>query len=132
MVALDKNTGAELWRASRDEVSNWAMPLVVDYAGSGQVVVAATNKVRSYDLKTGKLIWECAGLGGNVIPAPVYKDDVVYVMRGWRNPNLLAIRLGRTGDLTGPDAVRGSKTRGNSYTPSPLLYDDKLYTLTDT
>ena len=132
IVALDKNTGAELWRANRDEVSNWAMPLVVDYAGSKQVVMAGTNKVRSYDLKTGKVIWECAGLGGNVIPAPVHKDDVVYVMSGWRNPNLMAIRLGRTGDLTGSDAVLWSNTRGNSYTPSPVLYDDKLYTLTDT
>jgi len=131
IVALDKNTGAELWRASRDEVSNWAMPLVVDYAGSRQVVVAATNKVRSYDLKTGKLIWECAGLGLNAIPAPVRKDDVVYVMSGFRNPNLLAIRLGRTGDLTGSDAILWSNTRGNSYTPSPVLYDDKLYTLAD-
>ena len=132
IVVLDKNTGAELWRANRDEVSNWAMPLVVDYAGSKQVIVAATNKVRSYDIKTGKVIWECAGLGGNVIPAPVHKDGIVYVMSGFRNPNLMAIRLGRTGDLTGSDAVLWSTTRGNSYTPSPVLYDDKLYTLTDT
>ena len=131
IVALDKNTGAELWRASRDEVSNWAMPLVVDHAGSRQVVVAATNKVRSYDLKTGKLIWECAGLGLNAIPAPVRKDDIVYVMTGFRNPNLMAIRLGRTGDLTGSDAILWSNSRGNSYTPSPVLYDDKLYTLAD-
>jgi outer membrane protein assembly factor BamB len=131
IVALDKNTGVELWRSSRDEVSNWAMPLALDHAGSKQVVMAGTNKVRSYDLKTGKLIWECAGLGGNVIPAPVYKDGVVYVMSGWRNPNLMAIRLGRTGDLTGSDAVLWSNARGNSYTPSPVLYDDKLYTLTD-
>jgi outer membrane protein assembly factor BamB len=36
IVVLDKNTGAELWRANRDEVSNWSMPLVVDYAGSKQ------------------------------------------------------------------------------------------------
>jgi outer membrane protein assembly factor BamB len=132
VVVLDKNTGAELWRANRDEVSTWSMPLVVDYAGSKQVIVAAANKVRSYDLKTGKVIWECAGLGGNVIPAPVYKDGIVYVMSGFRNPNLMAIRLGRTGDLTGTDAVLWSTTRGNSYTPSPVLYDDKLYTLTDT
>ena len=108
------------------------MPLVVDYAGGKQVIVAASNRVRSYDLKTGRVIWECAGLGGNVIPAPVHKDGVVYVMSGFRNPNLMAIQLGRTGDLTGSDAVLWSTTRGASYTPSPVLYDDKLYTLTDT
>jgi len=132
IVALDKNNGTELWRAARDEPSAWAMPLVVDYNGGKQVVVSATNKVRSYDLKTGKLIWECAGLGVNAIPTPVRQDDVVYVMTGFRDPNLMAIRLGRTGDLTGSDAVLWKNTRGNSYTPSPVLYDNKLYTLTDT
>ena len=132
IVTLDKNNGKELWRASRDEHSAWSMPLVVDHAGSKQVVVTATNKVRSYDLKTGKLIWECAGLGVNAIPAPVHQDDIVYVMTGFRDPNLMAIRLGRTGDLTGSDAVVWKNTRGNSYTPSPVLFDNKLYTLTDT
>ncbi len=132
IVALDKTTGAELWRAKRDESSTWSMPLILDYKGTTQVVVAATNKVRSYDLKTGKLIWECGGLGVNVIPAPVWQDDMVFVMSGFRNPNLMAIRLGRTGDLTGTDAVVWSNARGNSYTPSPVLYDNKLYTLTDT
>ena len=28
-------------------------------------------------------------------------DGLVFVMSGYRNPNLMAIRLGRTGDLTG-------------------------------
>jgi outer membrane protein assembly factor BamB len=132
IAALDKNSGKELWRADRDEPSAWSMPLVVDYAGGKQVVVSATNKVRSYDLKTGKVIWECAGLGMNAIPAPVYQDGVVYVMTGFRDPNLMAIKLGRSGDLTGSDAVLWSNKRGNSYTPSPVLYDNKLYTLTDT
>jgi outer membrane protein assembly factor BamB len=132
ILALDKNTGKQLWRNSRDEHSAWSMPLVIDYKGAKQVVVTATNKVRSYDLGTGRLIWECAGLGVNAIPAPVIQDDVVYVMTGFRDPNLMAIRLGRTGDLTGTDAVLWTNTRGNSYTPSPVLYDNKLYTLTDT
>src|SRR6185436_16717533 len=43
IVALDKNNGKELWRTSRDEPSAWSMPLVVDHAGSKQVVVAATK-----------------------------------------------------------------------------------------
>ena len=36
------------------------------------------------------------------------------------------------GARTGSDAVLWKNTRGNSYTPSPVLYDNKLYTLTDT
>ncbi len=131
VVALDKNTGRELWRAARDEESAWSQPLVVAHEGRKQVVISATRKVRSYDFLTGELIWECAGLGGNVIPAPVAHNGVVIVMSGYRDPNLLAIRLGRKGDLTGTDAIVWSNTRGNSYTPSPVLHDNKLYMLTD-
>jgi outer membrane protein assembly factor BamB len=132
IVALDKASGKEVWRASRDEKSNWAAPLVVDFKGRKQVVVSASGKVRSYDLADGRLIWECAGLGMNTIPQPVRQDDLVFVMSGYNNPKLMAIRLGREGDLTASDAVVWSQTKGNSYTPSPVIYDNKLYVLTDT
>jgi outer membrane protein assembly factor BamB len=131
MVVLDKKTGKEIWRVSRDEKTNWAAPLVVDFGGRKQIVVAATNKVRSYDFETGKIIWECAGLGSNPIPQPVRQDDLVLVMTGHMKPNLMAIRLGREGDLTGTDAVVWSQTKGNSYTPSPVIHDNKFYALTD-
>jgi outer membrane protein assembly factor BamB len=131
LLALDKNTGKELWRAQRDEISNWAEPLVVDYQGSKQIIVAAPKKVRAYNFADGKLIWECAGLGANTIPIPVYANGMVYVMSGFRDPNLMAIKLGRTGDLTGTDAIVWQNQRGNSYTPSPILKDGKLFFLTD-
>jgi outer membrane protein assembly factor BamB len=131
MVVLDKNSGKEIWKVNRDEKSNWAAPLVLEYKGQKQIVVSAVNKVRSYDFDSGKLIWECGGLGSNTIPQPVYQDDLVFVMSGHQNPNLMAIRLGREGDLTGTDAVVWTQTRGNSYTPSPVINDNKLYVLTD-
>ena len=131
MLALDARDGKQLWRVEREESSSWSQPFVTSVGGNKQVIVAATNKVRSYEPETGKLIWECAGLGGNVIPAPVRIDDLVIVMSGYRNPNMLAIRLGRTGDLTGTDAVVWTNDRGNSYTASPVLADGKLYFVTD-
>ena len=100
IVALDKATGEELWRAARDEMTSWSPPLVVDYEGRKQVVVAATRKVRSYDFDTGEVVWEVAGLGRNQIPAPVHQNDLVFVMSGFIAPNLMAIRLGGRGDLT--------------------------------
>ncbi|MDQ3254356.1 MAG: PQQ-binding-like beta-propeller repeat protein, partial [Acidobacteriota bacterium] len=61
----------------------------------------------------------------------VQHNDTVLVMSGHRDPKLMAIRLGREGDLTGTDAVLWSLTRGTSYTLSPFLYDNKFYVLTD-
>ena len=132
LVALDKNTGKELWRTAREEESNWSAPLVIEHGGKTQVVVAATAKVTSYDITNGKLIWECAGLGLNTIPAPVFDGEMVYVMSGYRDPNLLAIKVaGASGDLTATEHVVWTNQRANSYTASPVLHQGILYFVTD-
>ncbi len=131
IAALDKATGKELWKVNRDEKSNWSTPLVTDFGGKTQIIVSATKKVRSYDAADGKLIWECGGLGLNTIPQPVRQDDMVFVMTGYRDPMLLAIRLGKGGDLTGTDSIIWSQAKGNSYTPSPVIFENRLYVLTD-
>jgi outer membrane protein assembly factor BamB len=104
---------------------------VLSHNGRKQVLVSASNKVRSYDPSNGKVLWECAGLGSNVIPAPVTTGGLVHVMSGHRSPNLLAIRLDREGDLTGTDAIAWTNSRGNSYTASPVLHENRLYFVTD-
>lgn len=127
IVALDKNTGKELWRKPRKEITTWATPLVVEHAGRAQVIVSATGMVRSYDLKTGEQIWEIGGMTTNVIPSPVTADGIVYLTSGFRGAALLAVKLGGKGDLTGTDAVVWSHNKGTPYVPSPLLYDNRLY-----
>jgi outer membrane protein assembly factor BamB len=136
LVALNIDTGRELWRTPRpDGNTNWSGPVVITVDGKKdgkkQVVVSATKKVHAYDLETGKPVWEVAGLGQNTIPAPVAGDGMVFVMSGYRNPNLLAVKLGREGDLTGTDAIVWQNQKGNSYTASPVLHDGKLYVVTD-
>jgi outer membrane protein assembly factor BamB len=127
IVALNKENGAELWRDVRQEQTSWASPLIVKYDGKTQVVTDASKKIRSYDLDSGKEIWECGGLTANVIPCPVADANTVYAMSGFRGNALLAIRLGRTGDLTGTDAIAWQHDKGTPYVPSPLLYGNHLY-----
>lgn len=126
-VAQNASTGKELWRQQRDEPTSWAMSLIVQHGKLTQVVTAASNRVRSYDLASGKVIWECSGLTGNVIPTPVAANGVVYVTSGFRGSALMAIRLGRAGDLTGTDAILWTHKRATPYVPSALLYGDRLY-----
>ncbi|HOW68457.1 MAG TPA: PQQ-like beta-propeller repeat protein [Candidatus Paceibacterota bacterium] len=127
IVALDKETGKELWRQSRQEDTSWATPLVVSYNHQSQVIISATRKIRSYDLATGKLLWECGGMTQNVIPSPVTGGGLLHVLSGFRGSALLAIRLGRTGDLTGTDAIAWSLKKNTPYVPSPLLSGNRLY-----
>jgi outer membrane protein assembly factor BamB len=132
LLALDKSSGRELWRTPRQGNTNWSGPYIASHNGRKQVIVSATREAAGYDLETGKQIWSARGLGQNTIPAPVAADGMVFVMSGYRNPNLMAIKLGREGDLTGTDAIVWQNQRGNSYTPSPVLFEGKLYVLSDT
>lgn len=127
IVAFDKKTGNELWRQKRDEATSWSTPLILQHGGVAQVIVDASSKVRSYDLASGKEIWSVGPLTANVIPSPVAGNGMVYSMSGFRGNALFAVKLGRTGDLAGTDAVAWTYNRDTPYVPSPLLYDDKLY-----
>ena len=55
--------GETRWKVDRDETTTWATPLVVEHDGRTQVIVNGSKRVRSYDLKTGELIWACGGQG---------------------------------------------------------------------
>ncbi len=127
VVALDKNTGEERWRVSRQEITSWSTPLIVPRPCGAQVVIAATDRVRAYDLATGEVVWQLAGLSRNVVASPVAGDGLVFVGNSYDHQALLAIKLDQaSGEITGTDAVAWSIDRLTPYVPSPLLYDGKL------
>jgi outer membrane protein assembly factor BamB len=130
IVALSAADGKEKWRKQRDEPTTWATPLIVEHGGRAQVVVGGTNKLLSYDLERGDLVWQAAGLTMNVIPSPVAADGVVYAMSGFRGNALRAIRLADAkGEIAGPPALAWSYDKDTPYVPSPLLVGGGLYFL---
>ena len=130
VFALDTRAGDERWRAPRDEIDSWATPVIVEHAGRHQVVVGARDRVVSYALDTGEIVWESDGLTMNPIPSPVAADGFVYLTSGYRGNDLKAVRLAdATGDITGTAAIVWSLDRDTPYVPSPLLYDDTLYVI---
>jgi outer membrane protein assembly factor BamB len=129
IYAFEKNTGDLLWKKERDEPTSYATPIVVENNGELQVIVSATNRIRSYDVKTGNVVWECGGQTRNVIPSPVLGFGMVFCTSGFRGSALQAIKLGRTGDLTGTDAIAWEVKEATPYVPSPLLYEGKIYVL---
>ena len=124
---LDAKTGKTTWRKERDENNAWATPLVVEHSGKTQVITAASNYVRSYDLHSGDIIWQFSGLTGNVIPCPVVDGDQVICMSGYKGYAAVALPLTETGDISKSKKIAWSKNRGTPYIPSPLLYDGLLY-----
>jgi outer membrane protein assembly factor BamB len=127
VVALDKATGAELWKQDREERTGWTTPYVQPFGERTQVIINGTTAVRSYDLRTGELLWQCRGQTENAIPSIVSDGKVAYATSGYRGNAAVAIRLGGSGDLTGSDAVLWTLNRGTPYVPSPLLMDGLLF-----
>ena len=126
IVALDANTGEEKWRRDRDERTTWSTPLIVEHKGVVQVIANGV-KIRSYDLATGDLIWECGDQADNPIPTPVLFGDHVIVMTGYRGDVIQSISLDAKGDVTGAAAVAWRRTDMAPYVPTPVLYQDTLY-----
>ncbi len=130
VYCLDKSNGSEIWKVSRNESTSWSTPLIVEESGKPQVIVSATGKIRSYDLLTGKVIWECGGLSRNVVATPVAGHGLLVASNSYDWQAMLAIRLeGATGDLTDTNQIVWSMNRLTPYVPSPLLYGSKLYFL---
>lgn len=126
-VAVDTATGKELWRKQRTEPTSWSTPFIIEHNGITQAIVNATGKVRSYDVKTGNILWECGGQTVNAIPSVVAIDGLAIAMSGFRGSAVSAIKLDSKGDVTGTDSVVWSYNKATPYVPSPLLYGGKLY-----
>lgn len=127
VICLDAENGETVWKKDRNESSSWATPLIVEAAGKTQVIVNASNRVRSYDLADGSIIWECGGQVGNVTPSPVTMDSTVICMSGYRGSAAFAIPLDSTGDITDKKETLWSLSQGTPYVPSPVLYDGLLF-----
>lgn len=127
LLALHAADGTDRWKVDRDEPTSWSTPLVVDYKGKAQVIVSATGRVRSYELDTGKQVWECGGQTVNVIPSPVAAGGVVYCVSGYKGAAAVAIPLDSSGDVTGTKKVLWRYDRGTPYVPSPLLAGNRLF-----
>ncbi|WP_414662662.1 outer membrane protein assembly factor BamB family protein [Horticoccus sp. 23ND18S-11] len=126
VVALDKATGKELWRKAREEKTSWATPVILEHEGVTQAVINA-GVTRSYDVKTGAVIWECGGQTENVIPSVVSGHGLVFAMSGFRGNAVNAIKIGAKGNVAGTDAVVWTHNKGTPYVPSPLLLGNELY-----
>jgi outer membrane protein assembly factor BamB len=127
IVALNKNTGAEVWRKPREERSSWSTPLIVEVNGRQQAIVAASRATRAYDAATGEIVWQARGLTGNVIPHPIVGHGMVYVMSGFQGNSIQAIKLSSKGDVSDSDNIVWHVRRSASYAPSALLSGDRLY-----
>ncbi len=127
IFALDARSGQTKWKRDRDEQAGWSTPLIVDRDGAVQVICVGANRIRSYDLATGQVVWECGGLSLATVSSPISAGNFVFCMTAYPQSVLLALPLDATGDITGTDKVVWQRDRDTSYVPSALIVRDTLF-----
>lgn len=126
VLAVNALTGEQLWKNSRDEVTSWATPTIVEHDGSVQVVTNGTT-IRSYDLKSGNLLWESGGQTTNPIPTPLIYSDSTICMTGHRGFSIQSISLSAKGDVGSTNFLRWKRADSAPYISSPTLVKDSIY-----
>ncbi len=90
IVAFDKDTGKEIWKAHTDKDIGYAPPLFTEAGGKRQMIVAAPKSVYALDPETGKELWKTPYSADNtsIIMTPIRVGDYLFVA-GYRTKNLM-------------------------------------------
>jgi len=126
LVALNKKTGKEVWRAGGIKES-WNTPIFVQApGGKTELVVAIMPKVLGFDPATGEQLWSCnTDIPWYMVPSLVSQDGIVYGVGGRNGGGGLAVRAGGRGDVTKTHRLWTGK-KGSNVT-SPVLHEGHLY-----
>lgn len=132
IVALDKQTGSEVWRTeAKGYTGSWSTPTLVDVPGGKQeLVLFVPEEVWGLDPEDGGLYWYATGVRGTPTSTPVARDGVVYIAAGGpRGAGATAIRAGGSGDVTDTHVLW--KQSMGPYVPSPVVFEDHIYWVDD-
>lgn len=125
LVALDKKTGKEVWRAD-DLKESWNTPILVKAGNKTELVVAEMGKILGYDPATGDELWSCdTDIPWYMVPSLLADKGIVYCVGGRSPGGSLAVKVGGRGDVTETHRLWTSN-KGSNVT-SPLYHDGHLY-----
>jgi outer membrane protein assembly factor BamB len=130
LVALDKATGKERWRAEGVKES-WSTPVVArNAAGRDEVLIPVIGRILAFDPATGRQIWSCdTGITWYMVPGIVVHDGVAYCFGGRSGIVGLAVQTGGSGDVT--STHRLWTTRKGVNVSSPVVHDGRVYWMND-
>lgn len=131
VLALDKNSGKELWRSMDDKIS-YSAPVLIRQAGKPVVVVWTAESLNGLDPFTGKIYWKVPfnlrmGMG---ISTPVKFDDYLFVSSFYSGS--LLVKLGRQTTTAEKVWSRAGETELKTdalhcVINTPLIKDDCIY-----
>ncbi|MEY3457317.1 MAG: hypothetical protein RL215_474 [Planctomycetota bacterium] len=134
VAAVDAATGKVLWKQPRSVKArishSFVTASIAEVNGQAQVMAPGPDHFAAYDLDSGKELWKVLAPGWSVVPQPVVAHGLVIYNHDYDYPELMAVRLGGSGDVTDSHVVWRRK-RGAPSTPSPLLVGEQLFCVSD-
>ena len=123
VVAFDRNTGKEAWRALNDAFT-YSSPIIVTGGGKRQLIVWTQAAVTSLDPLTGKTWWREPMItpGDMAIATPVASRDQLLV-----SGLMFRLNPDKPAAIVVWPASKGLKRRVLSNTSTPLLQDGHVF-----
>lgn len=132
MAALDKITGAVVWRSKEwTDLGGYSSPIVAVVDGVRQYIQLTASGIAGVAAQDGKLLWkvDVAGNRTAAIPTPIYEDHIVYATSGY-NAGCAAVRLTKTGDTFKAETIYANRNISNHH-GGVVLMNGYIYGFSD-
>jgi len=137
VVALDKDTGKEIWKALAAKEPGYSPPMIYTINGKRQLIVWHPEAVCGLDPETGKVLWTYDWEVGAALtaPTPRAEGDKVLLVSFYNGATMLEIKGDAAKELwkskwhTGKkDGERPNKSDNlHSIMPTPIWKDGHIY-----
>ena len=142
VLALDKNTGAEIWKhvrqtdAREESLHSYASPFIYRFDKQEFLLIHGADYITAHDLKDGRELWRSGGLNNSdnynlyfrFVTSPVAAAGLIVAPSAKNGPVLGINPQNATGDITNaPANFHWKLTQNTPDVPSPLIYDGLVY-----
>lgn len=124
LAAFTQASGSPVWTTARPADPNYPSPIVHHVSGKDQLLMAGLDRIASYSPKTGKLLWETAGVTTECVGTVVVEGDLAFASGGYPGNVTMAVKTDGSGEVVWQNRVK-------VYVPSMLTHDGLLYAVTD-
>ncbi|NBY01135.1 MAG: serine/threonine protein kinase [Planctomycetes bacterium] len=137
LLALDKNTGKEIWRANepggssaiekgQDWLGSWATPALHTNGPTSQLIMPWPNNIKSYNPDNGQLLWTCQGITKLVYTSPLVDKDIVVAMSGYHG-SAMAVKTDGKGDVTHSHKLWINNSKNPQRIGTGIIHDNHLF-----
>ena len=135
VIALDKLSGETRWKVDRPAINvpddSWrrafSTPVIVNTADRCQLISMSAQWLISYNPVDGSEWWRAkVGDGYSAVPTPVWHGDRMLVCTGFSNPELVAVDINGTGNVT-DTAIGWRYSRQVPEISSPIIVGQEIY-----